>query len=163
MILGKKIQKLMIRDVNDKSLLDASACEAREIVLTGAVNSRSTVKLNAPHGSIEFFGEVNDHSQIEINAPGGKVLFKARGDSIINGDSQLTIVARDVELRGAVNGLETQLAVTLTKDGSLKFARLNGEVRLHWRKADASDPMPRIDAGEIGRTAQFRMLPALKK
>jgi len=161
-ILGKTTT-LRIRDINDGSLLDASACAAREIFLTGAVNSRSTVKLNAPGGSVEIFGEINDHAQIDIVAPDGQVLFKSRGDAVINGDAQISIVAREVEFRGAVNGTQTQMRVTLTKAGTLKFRRLNGAVRLHWRKADAGDPEPRIDAGEIGGRAQVRMLPAGKK
>jgi hypothetical protein len=39
---------------------------------------------------------------------------------------------------------------------------MNGEARLHWHKADAGDPEPRIDAGEVGSRAQFRMLPGKK-
>ncbi|MSQ96970.1 MAG: hypothetical protein EXR98_20785 [Gemmataceae bacterium] len=135
-ILGKA-QTLKIRDINDKSTLDASALDARAIVLEGAVNSGSTVKLHAASGSALFIGD-------------------------INGDAQLTIVAKDVEFRGAINGGQAQLDVTLTKNGSLKLTRVNGGVRLHYSKASASDPEPRIDLGEVDARAQVRMVPPRK-
>ena len=159
-ILGKT-QKLTIRDVNDKSVVDASAAEASVIILAGSINSRSTVKLHAPKGTVEIVGQVNDHSRVEIVAPNGNVLFKNQGSAINEG--QVNIEAKDVEMRGPINGGQTLVNVTLSKGGSLKFVRMNGAARFHWHKADANDPEPRIDAGEIGRTAQFRMAPALKK
>jgi hypothetical protein len=162
-VLLGQARTLKIRAVNDRSLLDASALEARDIHLEGAVNSGSTVKLHALKGSVEFFGEVNDRSQIDIAAPGGKVVFKSRGDSVINGDAKLTVLARDVDFAGAINGLQTQVNVTLTKDGSLKFRRLSGGVQLLCGKADAGDPEPRIEAGHVDARAVFRMLPAGKK
>lgn len=158
-ILGKA-QKLTIRDVNDKSLLDASSTTASQIVVNGSVNSQSNVLLHAPGGTVTFTGQVNDRSRVDITAPDGTVLFDV--NSAVNGDSQLNIVAKEVDLRGAVNGNQTALTVTLTKAGSLKFLRLNGEARLHWRKADSRDPEPSIEAGDIGGRAQFRMLPAEK-
>jgi hypothetical protein len=161
-VLGKA-HTLKVRDINDHSTLDASALDAREIVLAGAVNSGSILKLHAPKGNVEILGEINDLAQIEIVAPGGKVLFKGRGDSVINGDARLAITAKDVELRGAVNGTKTQLDITLTKAGALHFNRLNGSVRLHYRKAEASDPEVRIDAGAVGDRADFRQMPPAKK
>ncbi len=162
-VLLGQARSLKIRDLNEGSLLDASALEAREIVLDGAVNSSSTVKLHAFKGTVEIHGEINDRAQIEIAAPAGKVVFKARGDSVINSNAKVTILAKDVEFAGAINGPQTQLDITLTKDGSLKVARLNGGVRCHYRKADATDPDPRIDMGQVDARADFRPLPALKK
>jgi hypothetical protein len=125
---------------------------------TGSIfNSHATVKLSVPGGSVEIAGQVN-HSQLDIDAAKGKVIL-----TTINADSQITVAAKDVEVRGAINGNQTQVTVTLTAGGSLKFRTLNSEGRLHWRKAEAGDPDPRIDAGMIGARAQFRMLPALKK
>ncbi len=135
-ILGKA-QSLKIRDINDKSTLDASTLAAREIVLQGAVNGGSTVKLDAANGSVVFLGD-------------------------INGDGQLTIVAKDVEFRGAINGGQTQVDVTLTKNGSLKLTRVNGGVRLNYSKANANDPEPRVQLGAIDARAQVRMMPTKK-
>lgn len=150
---------LKLRDINDQSTLEASTLGAHSIVLTGAVNSGSAVKLHAPNGSVEILGEINDRARIEIAAPGGKVRFNAA----INGEARLAITARDVEFRSAINGAKTQLDITLTKAGSLQFTRLNGGVRLHYRKADAGDPEPRIGAGVVDERADFRHMPPLKK
>jgi hypothetical protein len=162
-VLLGKAHTLKLRDINDQSTLDGSALDARVIMVTGAVNSGSTVKLHAPKGSVEFLGEINERAQIEVFAPDGKVLFRSRGDSVINGEARLAIIAKDVEMRGAVNGTKTQLDITLTKAGSLQFNRLNGSVRLHYRKAEASDPEPRIDAGAVSDRAEFRKMPPAKK
>ena len=162
-VLLGKAHVLKLRDVNDKSLVDASSLEAREILLAGAVNSGSTVKLHAVKGSVEIAGEINDRAQIEIVAPDSKVIFKSRGDSVINGDARVTVLARDVDFAGTINGAQTQLDITLTKDGTLKFGRLNGGVRLSYRKADAGDPEPRVESGPIDPRAVFQKTPALKK
>ncbi len=141
-VLLGKAQTLKIRSLNDQSLLDASELEAQNILLAGAVNSRSTLKLYAPKGSVEVNGEINDNARIEIVAPGGRVLFKSKGDSIINGNAQLKIVAESLELRGAVNGPQTLITVTLTKGGSLQFRRLSGGVRLALRQNRAQPGRP---------------------
>ena len=157
--LGKAMS-LKIADVNDRSVIDASLTQAHSILLAGAINGGSTVKLSAaPNGSVVIAGEVNDRGQLEIDAPEGKVLLNSRNSSCVNGNAKVRIVAREVELRGAVNGPKTHLDVTLTKAGSLKFERLHGGVELSWRKADAADPEPRIDAGEVNPSAILRKAP----
>ncbi len=158
-----KAHTVKIADVNNGSLIDASEAHARAIILAGSINSGSTVKLHAPQGTIEFAGELNDRSQLEIDAPAGKVLFRGRDASSINSSAKVRIIAKDVELRSAVNGPQTQLDITLTKDGSLKVERLHGGVRLLYRKADASDPQPRIDRGDVDPQAEFRELPPERK
>jgi hypothetical protein len=162
-VLLGKARTLRIRDFNDRSTLDASVLNATEISLAGAVNGGSILKLHAPKGSVEIFGEINDQAQLDIAAPGGKVVFKGRGDSVINGNAKVTILAKEVEMRGAVNGAETRVNITFTKDGSLKFRRLSGGVHLHYSQASAGDPEPRIDSGEIDARAELRKLPALKR
>lgn len=155
-VLLGQAKSLKVRDLNDGSLLDASALDAQEIQVAGTINSNSTIKLHAPKGTIEFLGEANDRAQIEIVAPEGKVTFKARGESVINGTAKLTILAKDVEFAGVINGPQSQLDVTLTKAGSLKVGRINGGVRFHYRKANAGDPEPRIDMGPVDASAEFR-------
>ena len=105
---------------------------------------------------VEFRGELNDRAQIEVAAPEGTVVFKGRSDSAINGGAKISVVAKKLELIGAVNGPDTSLDVTLTKDGALKFRRVNGGVRLHYRKGNANDPALRIEAGGIDARADFR-------
>jgi hypothetical protein len=134
-VLLGKARTLKIRSLNDQALLDASELDGQNVFLTGAVNSRSTLKVHAPKGLVQIDGE-------------------------INGDSQIEIVAKNLELRSAVNGPQTFILLTLTKGGSLQFRRLSGGVRLHYRKADPGDPAPRIDRGEVDARAELRELPA---
>jgi hypothetical protein len=161
-ILGKA-GSIQVRDVNDRSTIDASASEARTFVLTGAVNSASTVKVGAPKGTVEFLGEINDRSEIVVNAPDGKVLFKSKSESVITSDTKLAIVARDVEFQGAIHGIKTQLDITLTQGGTLKVRRVTGGVNLHYRKASAADPDPRLTLQEIDARSRVQLVPPLKK
>lgn len=162
-VLLGRARLLRIRSINDQSLLDASELEGQQVFLSGAVNGRSTLKVHAPKGSVEIDGEINDNAQIDIVAPGGKVVFKSGGDFVINGDAQLKIVAESLELRGTVHGLKTLILLTLTKPGVLQWKHLSGGVRLHYRRADASDPAPRIERGQVDARAEVRELPAERK
>ena len=153
-VLLGKARTLKIRDINDQSLLNGSALDAHT-VLAGAVNSRSTLKLHTPKGRVEMLGEINESAQIDIAAPDGRIVFKG-----INGNAKLTLLARDVEFQEAVNGPQTRIMLTFSKDGSLKFRRLSGGVWLHYRNADPRDPEPRIERGEVDRRAELHQVPA---
>lgn len=155
-VLLGKAQTLTLRAVNNRSQIDGSLLSAKEIKLTGAINSGSSVKLHAPGGVVEILGDINDQGQIDVAAPEGKVLFLSQGASSINSGARLTVLARDVDLRGAVNGPNTRLEFTFTKDGTLKFQRLNGGVTLHYRSANASDAPPRVEEGAVDARAEFR-------
>jgi len=159
-ILGQA-KTLHLRDVN-QSIVDASALGARQIVVAGSVNAGSTIKLHAPKGTIEFLGEINDRSQVEISAAEGKVVFKGRGNSVVNGGVKLLITARELEFTGAINGPNTEVDVTLTRGAAMNVWRISSGVRFHYRKADPSDPEPRIDAGPTAG-ADFRMVATPKK
>ena len=145
-VLLGKAGKLRLRDVNDHSTVDGPELGAKEIEIAGAINGGSSLKLHAPAGGVQFLGDVNDGARIDIAAPDGKVRFHAP----LNNVARLQIIAKSVELDKAVNGSKSEIDVTLTKPGFLQFSRLNGTVRLQYRKADAGDPEPRIDAGMVG-------------
>ncbi|MBI2804892.1 MAG: hypothetical protein HYX68_07925 [Planctomycetes bacterium] len=156
------VKTLHVAAVNAKAVLDASASAASEVVISGNVNSASRVMLSAPAGKVLLHGEINGGAQVEINAPGGKVRVRSDHATIVNGDSKLTIHAKDVELLGAINGTRTEVIVTISSGGSLKFLAVNGGSRLHYRKALRSDPSLRIDAGTVAPTAQAKEMPATK-
>ena len=158
-VLLGKAGKLRLRDVNDHSTVDGPELGAKEIEIAGAINGGSSLKLHAPAGGVQFLGDVNDGAGIDIAAPDGKVRFHAP----LNNVARLQIIAKSVELDKAVNGSKSEIDVTLTKPGFLQFSRLNGTVRLQYRKADAGDPEPRIDAGMVGTGADFRQVPPAKK
>jgi len=76
----------------------------------------------------------------------------------INGGSKVTLGKTQKLTILDVNGPQTQITVTLTRDGTLKFRRLNGGVRLQYAKAERTDPPLRIERGEVAPQAEFREL-----
>lgn len=151
------VKTLKVTSLDNKSVLDASRLEAREIIILRGINDGSTAKLNAPDGIVTFEGQVNNGSNVVVTAPGGKVLFQDANNNI-NSDSRITITASDVEFRGQINGDGTQINVTLTRGGQLKFREINGAARLHYKNADATLPDPRIEAGIVRNTAELKKL-----
>jgi hypothetical protein len=102
--LRGKVKTLRIGPLNGESTLDASGLEVRQVILAGEINGGSTVKLEAPDGSVEFRGAVNGRSKVYVDAPGGKVTFlKAPGagqaGAEISGESKITIRAKDVDFQ----------------------------------------------------------------
>jgi hypothetical protein len=136
-----KVGTLRVEGVNT-ALLDASRLEAKSIVFYQAINGRSMVKLHAPNGRISL-ASINAAAQVEIDAPGGRTEIRD-----INGESKLRVRTKELRLTGDVNGT-AQLNVIFTRDGSLKFVRLQGESKLLWKKDAPGDPEPAITRGEI--------------
>jgi hypothetical protein len=151
--LTGKVRSLKVGPVEGGSTLDASALEAREIVFTDKIDGRSTVTVSAPGGRVEFRGPVADRSDVSVIAPGGSVTFAERGQ--IDGESRVTITARDVDLGGTISGAATRVVVTLTRGGALKFREIAGAARLYWRKADKADPEVRLEAGRVQPPARL--------
>jgi outer membrane biosynthesis protein TonB len=159
--LKGKVGTLKINGLNGGSVLDALHLEAKEIIITGGVNGESLLRLNAPQGKVIFRADINGSSLVQVFAPDGVVIFgnpdKQPGQgSQINGESQLDIVAREVDLRGPVNGTHTEIDVVLSKGGKLSFHELHGASRLLYSNLDPADPTPTIQAGKIMGAAQFK-------
>jgi hypothetical protein len=160
--LKGKCKTLTVGLVDGGSTLDASELEAREIVFTDRIDGKSTIKLNAPKGNVEFRKKVDGESILEVNAPGGSVTFTDPGGflnegSKIDGKSRIRITAKEVDFRAKIDGgPDTYVVVTLNTGGAMKFKEVNGKARLHFRKADAKDPEPSVDAGKIDGGADFR-------
>jgi hypothetical protein len=130
MKLTGRVRTLRVGAVDAGSLLDASGLEAREVVFTDRVGGRSTVKLRAPGGTVEF------HDRVD-------------------GDAQVFVTARAVEFRGVIKGRRTHVLVTLTRGGRLRFREIAGSTRLHYRKAAPGDPEPRVEAGAVTGRAEL--------
>ena len=161
--LRGKVKVLRIGGVKTQSTLDASQLEAQTISFTGDIDGQSTVKVKAPGGRVALRCTVGGQSTLEIFAPDGEVEFitpktDAAGESAIDGDSKIIITAKDVKLPGNIDGTATTLHITLTKEGSLTFGNLLGQVRLHYRKADAKDPEPMITKGNVKSSAEFKRI-----
>jgi hypothetical protein len=136
-----KVGTLRVEGVNG-AFLDASRLEAKSIVFYQGINGRSMVKLHAPNGRVSL-ATINAEAQVEIDAPGGRTEIRD-----INGEAKLRVRTKELRLNGDVNGTSL-LNVVFTKDGSLKFVRLQGECKLLWKKDAPTDPEPAITRGEI--------------
>jgi hypothetical protein len=149
-----KIKALRIGDVNGSSVLDASQLEAGEIIVEGAINGETTIKLNAPSGKVHLTKDVNGTAVVEINAPGGSVTLR-QDRTAIGGGTNLYIATRELLLRGTANG-GTRISVMFNRNGFLKFQKMDGGAQATWFKAEASDPDVQVDSGEIRAGATIR-------
>jgi hypothetical protein len=154
-ILTGRVRKLHVDGIDTRSTLDASGLQAKEIVVSGKIDRRSTVRLNAGGGSVEVRGKIEGESRVEIAASGGSVVFTEPSASKIDGNAQVFLTARSVDLRGPLNGTETRVVVTLTDGGTLRFKEIAGAALLCYRKNAPGDPAPRIEAGVIQGAAQL--------
>jgi hypothetical protein len=152
-VLNGRVRKLFIESIDTRSTLDAAALQAKEIIISGKIDGRSTVRLTAPGGQIEVHGKVDGESRVEIVAIGGSIVLTP--ESKIDGNAQVFFTAKTVDLRGILNGTETRVVVTLTDGGTLRFKELAGAALLCYRKNAPSDPAPRIEAGVIQGAAQL--------
>lgn len=161
--LAGKVRTLRINSVNEESLLDASRLEAREIIVSGSINGRSTVKVHAPNGRFELRGSVNGQSELELRVPNGKVLFgtpsttSGGGGGEVNGESQVIIAAKDVDLGGKITG-GTSIKVTLNAGGKLQFRSITGNAHIHYRKTRAEGPVPIVEQGTITGAAEVKQV-----
>lgn len=138
---------LRLHDING-AFVDASRLKARNIYLNDHINGRAMVKLHAPQGRVEL-SAVNAEAQVEIDAEGGRIETKD-----LNGEARLRLRGKEIRLYGNVNGT-VQVRATLTKDGSMKFHRLQGESKVLWKKDQPTDPAPTITPGEIRGKAEL--------
>jgi hypothetical protein len=160
--LTGKIGKLMVSALDQNGVLDASALEAKEIVIVKRINGQATLLLNAPKGKVVFLAEIGGQTQVAVHAPNGEVSV---GDPIkgygpdqaqISGEAQVAITAGIVKLRGPINGSKPQVVVTLSKGGLLKFHEVSGSARLFYKSANPSDPGPTIEKGKILGNAELK-------
>ncbi len=156
-----QIKTLRLSSINDGATLDATGLRVETILMDGGVNGRSTVKLAAPKGRVHLRGSINGESTVSIDAPDGVVILSGPTGSskdvdIVNGESKLKIVTRELELQGVINGTKTRLDVTFTKQGRLTYHLLQGQSRVDYRRADAGDPQPIVAAGKLRAGAKVQ-------
>lgn len=157
LVLRGKVRMLRVTGLEAGAILDASGLEAGSIYVGGKIDGGSILKLNAPESVVAFTASVLGRSQVDIHAPGGDVRFAIptepdRPGSLIDGGSNVTILARNTDLRGDVAGLETRVRVTLTKNGSLRVAAVRGAATVEYR----GDERARVTADVVGPGASFR-------
>lgn len=150
-----KVKTLKVNLVEGRAILDASHLEASEIIVQRGVNDESSLRLNAPAGTVVFEGQVNSASQVTVNAPKGKVLFT----DAVNDNSRLDITASDVEFRGQLSGAATHITITLTDNGVLKIGEITGQTAVHYRNAAPGLPDPRVIVGAVHPQAVLKKVP----
>lgn len=141
------MKNLRFDGINGQAQLDASELKAEHIEFRGQVNGTSTVKLNAPGGTIEFHDTVGGATKMEIAAPGGTVTFRKVAARVAGG-TQMSITARSVDFAAGMDG-GSRADVILTNNGSLRYGSLGGGSRLHCRKSTPDDSMPTVVEGEV--------------
>lgn len=159
-VLKGKVNSFRARGLDGGAVLDASGLEAAQVYIGGKIDNGSTLKVNAPNGTVTFAAAVGGKSKVEIAAPGGDVTFSApttpaRPGSAIDGGSTVTVTARTTELRGDVNGSATRVFVSLPRNGSLKAVAVRGTATVEYRVADGKGT-PDVSAGFVSPAATFK-------
>ena len=117
------VRQLRIGTVGGKAVLDAAGLVAQEIIITGDLNGSAIVKLNAPGGRVSIGGHVDGTARVLVNAPRGEVIITAESGKL-EGNGELTVIARSVEVRGAMAG-HAKLIVTLTGGGTVALGAVH--------------------------------------
>jgi|SRR5579883_13799 len=163
LVLRGKVKTLRVHALDAGAVLDASALEASVITVTGKIDNHSTLKLNAPNGTVHVTGKVDGQSTVQINAPEGEVQFmlmttNAREGSKIDNGSQVAVTARVVELRGDVTGTGTKVSVTLTQHAWLKIVSVADNALVEYKSQTPDGSPPEVIVGTVARTAKIRKL-----
>jgi len=117
------VRQLRIGTVGGDAVLDASGLAAREIVVTGDLSGRATVRLHAPGGTVSIGGHIEGAARVVVEAPRGEVVLRA-GSGRLDEDGELTVTARSVEVKGAMAG-NAKLIVTLTGGGTVTLGTMH--------------------------------------
>lgn len=149
-----KVKRLIVPGLERGAVLDCSALEAHEVVVLGPIDGGSRLAVRAPGGRVTLRARVDGRSTVDIRAPGGTVTFEtptdgSRAGSKIDGGASVDVLARTVTFRGRIAGAGTKVAVTLTTEGGLAFAEIDGPARLEYGKADPDDPDPDVIRGRV--------------
>ncbi len=160
-VLRGKVNSLRLHGLDAGATLDASKLEAATIIVTGKIDGRSTLKLNAPNGVVQISGKIDGRSIVEITAPGGEVKFMlpttpTREGSKIDNGSTVSVTGRIVEFKGDITGIDTKVSVVLTRSALLKVASVSGKAAVEYKSQAAGWSPPEVTVGFVSPTATFR-------
>jgi hypothetical protein len=147
-----QLRTLKVSAIKGGAQLDASELQADRIEFHGDIHGESRVSLRAVHGRVSI-PAVRDESQVDIRAEGGRVTIGK-----VDGDARVTVLAREADFPGTIQGSKTRVMVTLTNKGKLSFEKLLESSRLTWVKNHPADSDPRITEGSVKTGAEFRRL-----
>jgi hypothetical protein len=163
LFLRGKVGALHLISLAPGSFVDASGLEAGDVYVNGAVSGGANLRLNAPNGRVNIKGRIEEKSVVEITAAGGDVRINSSGvkpgQVSIDGGSRVTVVARGVEVRGAIGGDGTRVMATLDKAGWLRVGGgVQGTAVVEYRTAAADDRTVDVMADPVAPTAVFRRI-----
>jgi hypothetical protein len=158
-ILRGRVKKLTVPNLTDGAVIDASGLEAASVSIGGSIGGRAVLKVNAPAGSVQVAATISGKAAVEIAAAGGTVLFAPAnaGTAQIDGGSTVTITARNVEIGGEVNGIETTVTVNVPSNGVLRVGAIRGIATVQYRVTDGRGG-PEIATGPVSPTANFNKI-----
>lgn len=158
LLLKGRARQLHISGLEGGAILDASEFEAGVVTIESAITGGSFLRLNAPESIVTFSALISGKSRVEIAAPGGQVVFHIPTDRprpIIDAGSTVTITARTAHLLGDIDGADTKVLVSLTRNGSLKVNAVRGQAVVEYRDEDSRS---RVTAGFVASTATFNKI-----
>jgi hypothetical protein len=163
LILRGKVGSLHLISLGPGAIIDAGGLEAGDVYVNGAVTGGAVLKLNAPKGRVNIKGRIEEKSVVEITAPGGDVRINSSGvkadQPSVGGGSRLTVVARGVEIRGAIGGDDTRVMITLDKAGWLRAGGgVQGTAVVEYRTVVPADRTVDVMVDPIAPTAVVRRL-----
>jgi hypothetical protein len=152
---------LRVNGLGPGAILDASELEAGSVYISGRIEGGALLRICCPDGVVEVPATVRGRSRLEIDAPGSSVRFiqpttSETAGSRIDGGSNVIITGRTVDLRGDVEGAGTSVAVTLTRNGSLKVAAVRAAAVVEYRVENSLELDPPASAATVEPTATFR-------
>jgi hypothetical protein len=158
-----RAKRLSVNGLNGGATLDASELVVDQVYVYGVVDGGSTLLVKSPDAQVTFRSTslVGGGSRVVLDVGSGEVSFaySGAGDGVkITGGSKVTITGRQIHL-GGIGGEGTEVIVTLTPPGQLRFNTIDAGAKLHWRPADPADPIPRLRLGEVKDGAEFKRLP----
>jgi hypothetical protein len=162
-VLRGRVKTLRLRGLDAGATLDASKLDAAVIIVSGKIDGRSTLKLNAPGGVVQISAKVDGRSTVEITAPGGEVKFMlattpTREGSKIDNGSTVSVTARIVEFKGDITGIDTKVNIILSRSAVLKIASLSGKATVEYKSQAAGWSPPEVTVGFLSPTATFRKI-----
>ncbi|MFM8274689.1 MAG: hypothetical protein ACKODX_20490 [Gemmata sp.] len=160
-VLRGKVKALRVSALDAGAILDASQLEVGSFTISGKIDAGSTLKVNAPGGTVHIGGKVDAGSRVEVHAPGGEVKFLfattgAKEGSKIDNGARVSITARTVEFKGDIGGTGTKVSVVLTRNAWLKVASVSGKATVEYQSQAGGWSPPDVAVGPVGPDATFR-------
>lgn len=160
-VVRGKVKALRLNGLDAGAILDASDLDVASVFVSGKVDGRSNLKLNAPNGAVTIAAYVTGNSRIEVNAAGGHVRFappttSGLSSSQIDGGASVTLTASTVDLRGDVDGTQTRVVATVAPGGFFKTGAVRGTATVEYAFGPGTGNAPEVSFGTIAPTATVK-------